>query len=66
MIKERLNAFEGSIREVARVAGVSHSTVLGIKDGSRENPGIATVRKIEEALDQLEAAAAASREEVAP
>jgi transcriptional regulator with XRE-family HTH domain len=48
-----LNAYHGSLRALARKAGVSISTVVGIKNGSIANPGILTVQAIQKALDEL-------------
>lgn len=54
MIRDRLQQFEGSLREVARRSGVGHSTIIDIKNGKIANPGILTVQAIEVALDSLE------------
>jgi len=53
VIRERLQAFEGSLRDLAELANVSHVTVYDIRSGRTENPGIKTVEAIEAALDQL-------------
>jgi transcriptional regulator with XRE-family HTH domain len=54
MIRDRLQQFTGSLREVARRSGVGHSTIVDIKNGKIANPGILTVQAIEEALDSIE------------
>lgn len=41
---------ERSLREVARLAGISHSTLLAVMAGQRW-PDMVTIAKLEEALD---------------
>lgn len=54
MVIERLKAYSGSVRELARLAEVSPGTILALRDGSNDNPRLKTMRAIEAALDQLE------------
>ena len=57
-LRERIKSFPGSLRELAREADVNHVTIMMIRDGITENPGVRTVGKIEGALDRLAQAAA--------
>jgi len=50
----------GVLAEIARITGISHVGISKIARGETKNPGHFTVRKIEAALDQLEAAAEAA------
>jgi len=54
VIIERLKAYTGQVRELARLADVSPGTIIGLRDGVNLNPTIRTIRKIEAALDQVE------------
>jgi transcriptional regulator with XRE-family HTH domain len=53
-IAERLKTHGLSIRELARMADVSHTALRFIVDGKTQNPGCKTLAKIEKALAQLE------------
>lgn len=52
-LAKRLKAYKGSIRALAKMAGVSHTTVRRLRDGGARNPGINTVAAIEGALDAM-------------
>ena len=52
-IRTAIQKHEGALRELAREAGVSHSTLIDLRDGRVENPGIRTVAKIEAAIERL-------------
>lgn len=45
----------GSITRVSQLSGVSRAAIVGIRDGVYDNPGIRTVRQIQDALQQIEA-----------
>ena len=56
-IAKRLKAYKGSLRALAKVSGVSKTTIRRLRDNVCKNPGINTVAAIEGALDAAEAVA---------
>lgn len=60
-LRKKLRSAE-NLSEVARKAEVSHVTVIRIRDGKIQNPGIFTVEMIETALRKISAAGRSRRQ----
>ncbi len=50
----RLQKHEGSYAEIARISGLSYSQLTKVAQGHADNPTVATLQKVIEALDAFE------------
>lgn len=53
----RLQKHEGSYAEIARISGLSYSQLTKVAQGHADNPTVATLQKVIEALDAFEGVA---------